>query len=163
MKTARTIRLSLLAAASAAALTLGGALGASAAESRESMQERVDEVLREHTGGTQIAPNEIAWEDGAVVLTLAPTDGIAPLAVGSCATGSYCAYSGSALSGSKLTFSTCGTYSTTVLGSVRSVANARSSGHVDAKNSSGSVLATVSSGKSISYAPAGITQLTCVP
>lgn len=161
MKTVRTIRLSLLAAAIAVALTLGGALSASANE--DPMQERVDRVLLEYPGGTQIASNEVAWENGAVVLTLAPTDGIEPLAVGSCATGSYCAYNGSGLSGSKLTFSTCGTYSTTALGTVRSVANARTSGYVDAKNAAGSVLATISSGSSISYAPAGITQLTCIP
>lgn len=162
MTTVRTIRLSLLAAASAAVLTLGGTLSAAAA-SGETMQERVDMVLLEYPGGTQIAPNEVAWEDGTVVLTLAATDGIAPFAVGSCATGSYCAYNGSGLSGSKMTFSTCGTYSTTALGAVRSVANARTSGYVAAKNSSGRVLATVSSGSSTSYAPAGITQLTCVP
>lgn len=163
MKAVRAIRLALLAATTAAALTLGGALSASAASSGETMQERVDRVLLDHPGGVQIAPNEVSWENGAVVLTLAPTDGIAPLAVGSCASGSYCAYNGSGLSGSKLTFSTCGTYSTTALGTVRSIANARTSGYVDAKNSSGSVLATISSGSSISYAPAGIAQLTCVP
>lgn len=163
MNTFRTIRFSLLAAASVAALTLGGALSANAVAGEKTMQERVDQVLLEYPGGTQIAANEISWEDGAVVLTLAPTGGVTPLAVGSCATDSYCAYNGSGLSGSKLTFWDCGTYSTTVLGTVRSVANARTGGYVDAKNSGGSVLATIYAGNSISFAPAGITQLSCVP
>ncbi len=163
MNTVRTIRFSLIAAASAAALTFGGGLAANADVGEETMQERVDRVLLEYPGGTQIASNEISWENGAVVLTLASADGIAPRAVGSCATDAYCAYNGSGLSGSKLTFWTCGIYSTTALGSVRSVANARTGGYVDAKNSGGGVLATIYGGNSISYAPAGITQLSCVP
>lgn len=153
----------VLAALATAALTLAP-LTANASEAKvdATMQARVDAVLAENLGGIQIGVNEIAWQGGAVILTLAPEDAeIAPFAVGSCSTGSFCAYSGYSLSGSKLSFTTCATHSTTPLGAVRSVANARSSGSIKAKNSSGTVLSTISAGGSVAYAPSNITQLTC--
>ncbi len=77
--------------------------------------------------------------------------------------GYHCAYSGYALSGSKLSIGYCGTTEPTgALSAVRSVANAHGSGYVQAKNSGGGVLTTIDYGDSIAYAPAGITQLTCV-
>lgn len=48
------------------------------------MQTRIDEVLAEHPGGTQVSWNEVSWEDGDVVLTLA-SEGVSTFAVGSCA------------------------------------------------------------------------------
>lgn len=125
-----------------------------------SMQERIDQVLAEHPGGTQISQNEVAWDDGDVILTLA-SGGISTFAVGSCATGKFCAYSGTFLSGSRLTFSSCGTHSTTALGAVRSIANARSSGSVQGKNSSNSVLVTVGAGSSNGSTPIGVTKVSC--
>ncbi|PPF41870.1 hypothetical protein C5B85_18285 [Pseudoclavibacter sp. AY1F1] len=66
-------------------------------------------------------------------------------AVGSCASGNVCAYSGSSLSGSKLSWSSCGTHSTAALGSVRSIANGRTSETLRARNGS-TVLATATPG-----------------
>ena len=166
MTTTRPRRLAVLAAAGALALALlapASAIAAHADDTSE-LQARVDAVLAEFPGGTQTAPNEIIWGDGAVILTLAADEGlITAKAVGSCATGYYCAYSGYNLSGSKLSLSTCNTtQSTSALSIVRSIANARSSGYVQGKNSSGTVLATVSAGGSLAYASTNITRLTCV-
>ena len=96
-------------------------------------------ILAEHPGGEEIAPGVISWDNGAVVLTLA--DAASPDTVGTCATGQYCAWSGTSYTGTKLAFTACssaGTSSSLSLlgGVVRSTANARSSGHVDAKNGS---------------------------
>ena len=134
------------------------------ADETSELQARDDAGLAEVPGGSQTAPNEVTWEDGAVILTLAADEGlITTMAVGSCATGYYCAYSGYNLSGSKLSFSACNTtQSTGALSVVRSLANARSSGYVQGKNSSGTVLATVSAGGSLAYASTSITKLTCV-
>lgn len=67
-------------------------------------------------------------------------------AVGSCATGAVCAFSGSGLSGTKLSWNSCGTFSTAGLSSVGSIANARSAGYLQARTSSGSVVATAIAG-----------------
>lgn len=133
------------------------------AEKAYSLQEQIDEILLTHPGGTQAGPRTVTWEDGTIVLRLV-SDRIAPLSVGSCATGYYCAYNGLNLSGSSLSFSTC---STTVSlaalpGIVRSLANARSTGYIQGLNSSGTSLTTVYAGNQVSSAPAGITQLKCV-
>ncbi len=150
------------------ALTLvaGASPAAQAADpSDDSLQARVEAVLAKSPGGTQIGPNEISWDGGQIVLTLeAAAAGAETFAVGSCATGAYCAYSGTYQSGSKLTFWACSTtVSTSAIGYARTVTNARASGYVNAKNSGGSVLATVWAGGSLGSAPAGVTQLTCVP
>ncbi|WP_448389856.1 peptidase inhibitor family I36 protein [Microbacterium aurum] len=78
------------------------------------LQDRVDAVLAEFPGGTQTKANEISWDGGQMILTLATgDDSFAARAVGSCATGYYCAYSGYNLSGSKLSFSACNTTQST--------------------------------------------------
>ncbi len=140
------------------------AASASTPSPRESLQQRIDAIIATYPDGTQIGTNEISWNDGSEILTLeTATDGIRPLTVGNCATGDYCVYSGAALSGSKLTFTSCpATQSTAPVGTVRSIANARSTGYVQAKNSSGTVLSTINAGSSLPAAPSGITQVTCV-
>ncbi len=166
MTITRSRRLTMLAAAGVLALALFAPTSAIAAHADETseLQARVDAVLAEFPGGTQTAPNEIIWDGGTVMLTLeADEELITTKAVGSCATGYYCAYSGYNLSGSRLSLSACNTtQSTSALSIVRSIANARSSGYVQGKNSGGTVLATVSAGGSLAYASTSITQLTCV-
>ncbi len=148
----------------ALAIAAPAAANADPLSGSDALQQRVDAVLAKFPGGTQIAPNEVSWDGGATILTRAGDGtGIHPDSVGSCATGDYCAYSGSGLSGSKISFSACDTtVSTAPVGSVLSVANARSSGYVQAKNSGGSVLSTIYAGGSLGFAPSSITQLTCV-
>jgi len=162
--TTRSGRMAVLATIGALALVLGSPFAATAADrDSDPLQARIDAVLAEYPGGVQIAANEIAWEDGTVVLTLAvPGSAFGVLDVGSCATGSYCAYNGYSLSGSKLSFSSCGTPQPTgVIGTVRSVANARTSGSVNALNSGGGTLATIGANGSLPIAPGGIAYLSC--
>lgn len=145
-------------------LSLVAPFAASADEpASDALQQRIDSILTQYPGGMQTAANEVSWDDGDIVLTLDSGNGIGPLAVGSCETGKYCAYSGIGLSGSKITFTTCGTtQSTSPIGTVRSLANARSSGRIEAKSSGGIVLASLGSNASIASTPTGVTQVTCV-
>lgn len=116
------------------------------------MHDRVDAALSAQAGGVQTGWNEITWDSGATVLTLAPTfkddGGIARAAVGGCDSGKFCAYSQSGYLGNKITYSTCtSNHSVAALGgTVRSVVNLRTSGNVKAY-SGRSVLATVQAGR----------------
>lgn len=160
--------LTVLGASAASALfVLGFAPAAAAhaddddqAEGTNPLQDQVDRILEAHPGGTQIAENQIAWDGGDVVLTIPSEDVSGLAAVGSCATGRFCAYSGSNQGGLQLSFSSCtGTNSTAPIGAVRSVTNARSSGTVSAFNGS-SVVLTVGAG-STANTSATITRLGC--
>ena len=144
-------------------LILGAASSANAEVIAPSLQDQIDGVLAEHPGGVQTSANTISWEDGAVILTLA-TDGIGAMSVGSCATNYYCAYNGTTLSGSKLSFASCNTTVglSALPGIVRSIANARTSGYVQGQTSGGSTLTTVFSGGQNNSTPTGISQLRCV-
>lgn len=151
-----TLRLGLIGTLATLALAVG--TQPAMASPTDDLQQQVDSIIARY-GGEQTAKNEITWDGGEAVLTLAPT-GVQPLSVGSCATGSFCAYSSFSQGGSKLSFTSCtASNSTAPLGQVRSVANARSSGSVHAYNGSTSVL-TVAAG---SYANTGatITRLGC--
>lgn len=152
------------AAITAAIVTIAGSGVPAAAREPDPTQDRIDQVLAEFPGGVQTGPATVAWEGGAVVLTVVVPGSEAARSVGDCATGAYCAYAATNLGGSKLAFTTCDTtVSTAPLGSaVRSVANARGTGYVQAKNAGGTTLATISAGGQLNSAPAGISQLRCV-
>lgn len=149
------------------------ALSASpAAATTDPTQDQVDAVIAEF-GGTQTAPNEVSWNDGAVVLTLAPDDaarfddssarsgGFTTFAVGSCPSGYFCAYSGTSYTGSRLTFSACTTgNSVAALGTVRSLANSRGTGTVRAYDGWATV-ATLGPNTGASSVAAGIDKLNC--
>ena len=96
----------VLASLATLALTLG-AVSAAHADTAD-LTDQIDSILAEHPGGVQTGPNTISWDDGAVILTLA-LDGLAPMSVGNCTTNYYCAYTGTTLSGSKLSFASCNT------------------------------------------------------
>ena len=147
--------------AASAVLCLTGLAVAAAPASADGVQDEVDRILVEFPGGTQIDDNVIVWEGGTVRLDLA-NDEFPSRAVGTCATGNFCAWSGTGLTGSKLSFSACGSYSTAALGTTRSVANARTSKNVSVKNSSGTVLATLAPGASDGTAPTSTATLACV-
>lgn len=134
---------------------------ATAAEPAPDKTPTVSEILAANPGGTLIDERTISWQDGTIVLTL-ESDRVAR-AVGSCATGAFCAYSAANLGGSKLTFTTCDTtHSTAALGAVRSIANARSSGYVQGQNSASSALVTVVANASSSSTPTGVVKIRCV-
>lgn len=142
------------------------ALSASpATASTDPTQDQVDAVIAEF-GGTQTAPNEVSWDDGAVVLTLAPegaadSRGFTASSVGGCPSGAFCAYSGTSYGGSRLTFWACTTgNSVAALGTVRSLANSRSTGTVRAYDGWATV-ATLGSNTGAAAVAAGIDKLNC--
>ncbi len=123
-----------------------------------SVQEQVDAALAAVPGGVQTSATTVSWERGTVTLTVAPAK-----SVGSCVTGSFCAFSGTNLTGSKLTFTSCTVHSTAALsGGVHSIANATALGTVYGETSSGTVLSIVLPGGQQNSSPAGIAQLDCL-
>lgn len=129
----------VLIAVAAVLLAIAPTSAAVASENND-MQVRIDAVLHAHPGGTQIAWNEVSWDDGDVVLTLAseaPVE-VSPLAaVGNCASGTFCAYTDTSYRGDKLTFSACTNINSVSAlgGTVRSMANSRGSGSIKAYSS----------------------------
>jgi hypothetical protein len=105
----------------------------------DSDEDTVDDVVRRALevtpGGHATGDHSAYWPELGMTLTSAAA-GSAARAVGSCGTGSVCAYSGSSLSGSKLSWKSCGSHSTSALASVRSIANGRASGTLHARNGS---------------------------
>ncbi|MDQ1174944.1 hypothetical protein QE430_003251 [Microbacterium testaceum] len=114
-------------------------------------------ALREIPGGVVIDSHHAEWPE--LGMTMDVPSGT-ERAVGSCADGNVCAFSGSSLSGTRVSFSTCGTYSPGI--TVRSIADARSSGYVQARSSSGSVLATAIA-TSWANVSGTVATLNCVP
>ncbi|MFK4760670.1 peptidase inhibitor family I36 protein [Microbacterium sp. ZW T5_45] len=100
-------------------------------------------------GGVMLDEDTVIWPALGMTLSAESPESAVSRTVGSCGTGLFCAYSGTDQSGTKLSFSACTTVSTAALSSVRSVANARSSGNVQARNSSGTVLATAAAGSAV--------------
>jgi hypothetical protein len=61
-------------------LCLGTVGAASAAETPDTLQQQIDEVLAKTVGGVQISENEIAWENGSVIMAFPmPGEAEAPL------------------------------------------------------------------------------------
>lgn len=131
------------------------------------MQERVEDVIEEH-GGVQTGWNEVTWDGGDIVLTIAPENGsetgpnsARAAARDNCAAGKYCAYGKIGYGGNKVTYSACPATHTSfsIIGSARSIKNNRSSGTVRAY--SGSTLKnTLAAGNGASNT-SGITKITC--
>lgn len=101
-------------------------------------------VMEAIPGGALIDAHHASWPDLGLEMT--SSEALAPFAVGTCGTGSVCAFSGANLSGSKLSWTTCGTFATTAF-TVRSIADARSTGYLQARNGT-TVVATANAGKS---------------
>jgi hypothetical protein len=126
-------------------------------------QDKIDRVLAEFPGGEQLTSTTVAWDDGAALLTFESDS--AARAIGSCATGSYCAWSGTSYTGTKMSFTGCsagGTSSSLAAlgGVVRSMANARSSGTVRAYNSN-TLTRTIGAGIGVPLNTAAVTRMTC--
>lgn len=150
------------------AIGSGMLAAAPASAATDELQDEVDAVIAEF-GGTQTAPNEVSWDDGAVVLTIAPDDaasrfglsGVTAFSVGSCPSGAFCAYSGTSYTGSRLTFTACTTgNSVAALGTVRSLANSRGYGTVRAYDGWATV-ATLGPNTGAASVAAGIDKLNC--
>ena len=147
-------------------LLLSAAPASAATFSDDELQDRVDAVIAEY-GGVQTGENEVSWDGGAIVLTIAAGDGSATRsdmsaqAVGDCPTWSFCAYSGYSYSGSRLQFTACTSgNSVAALPVVRSIANARLWGTVRAYDG-GSLVATVPPNTGLTSVAGGIDTLSC--
>lgn len=114
-------------------------------------------ALAEIPGGIVIDSHHAEWPELGMTID-APSGH--ERAVGSCADGKVCAFTGANLTGTRVSFSTCGTYSPGI--TVRSIANARSAGYLQARSSSGSVLATAIA-TSWANVSGSVATLNCVP
>lgn len=137
-------RTMIVTALTAALALFGPAAAASAAE------ERVDPViagvLAEVPGGIVVDANHAVWPALDMEMTTAADDQrLALSSVGTCSSGLVCAYSGSSLSGTRMSWSTCGDHTVPSSFSVRSIADARSTGKLQARNGT-TVLATAYAG-----------------
>ena len=153
----------LLAATTAVALSLAAvpATAATVVPDGE-LQAKIDAVMAKFPGGVQIADDSVAWQKGEIVLTL--EGGSNARSVATCTTGSYCGWSGASYTGTKLSFTACSAAGTSsslaLLTATRSLANARTSGMVRAKNLSTTVY-TLPASTGIASNPATLTSLVC--
>lgn len=139
----------------AASASVSGPAGASSSDDAETSD--IEYALGAVPGGIALSDSYAVWPALGMTLTAgSPT----ARSVGSCATGTFCAYAGSGLSGTKLAFTVCTNVSTAALRVVASIANGRTSGKVHAKNSSGTVLGTAVANGSANVPP-GTASLLC--
>lgn len=139
-------RLTALAVAAAVAVLIaGGSVPANAAESTGEQDPLITAMLAEVPGGVVVDETRVVWPRLDMELEVQPERAAFAFAVGSCATGRICAYNAVSLAGSRLSFGTCGNHPIPSPFTARSVANARLSGSVQARNGS-TVVATVYAG-----------------
>lgn len=122
----RTMKRLLITSIAVAGLLLTPA----AAHAIEPVNPDVAYALATVPGGVLMDPNSAQWPSLGMRIDALPTAG---RAIGSCATGSICAYSSAGLSGTRLSWTTCGSKSTAALTQVGSIANARTSGTMTAR------------------------------
>lgn len=139
-------RMTIVAAAVLGLIVALGSAPANAAVAGDGdVDPQVAAMLDEVPGGIVIDATHAVWPELAMELSVRPESGVTARSVGSCATDKICAYSGVSLSGSVLTFGTCGILSVPASFSVKSAANARSSGYAQPRNGT-TVLATINAG-----------------
>lgn len=124
-----------------AAGSLGGAAHAEGFGDEE-VAGLIVEVMDEVPGGVIVDGNHAVWPELGMALSV-PTRAelLLRAAVGSCATGQVCAFTGASLSGAKLSWTTCSTHTIPSSFVTRSIADARASGYAQARNGT-TVLAT---------------------
>lgn len=125
-------------------------------------QDQVDRILTEY-GGTQVGESTISWNDGQVVLQLAPDEGLASYAaLNNCTSGAFCLFAQTSYGGARLAVTACPTTLTSFPGltGVRSIQNNRASGTVRAYTSA-TLRATLSPGAGAPSLTAGVTSVTC--
>lgn len=123
----------------------------------EALHPDIAAALEKIPGGVVIDANHAEWPDLGMRMDV---PGHGDKAVGSCATGNVCAFNGTGLTGTRVSWSSCGTNSPGM--TVRSIANARSAGYAQARSSSGSVLATAIAG-SWANVSGTVADVRCVP
>lgn len=122
----------------ALALGLAGSPTAVAAAQApaETLHPAVEYALAAEPGGFAVTETSALWPELGMRLDVLEAGSALGRAVGDCATGSICAYSAAGQAGVKLTWSSCGSKSTSALGTVGSIANGRSSGTLSARQAS---------------------------
>ncbi|WP_177221538.1 peptidase inhibitor family I36 protein [Lentzea xinjiangensis] len=105
-----------MAVAAAGSLIVAVTGGAQATTPDVSVQAEITQVLERTAGGVQISPNQIAWQDGRVVLTIplagekparAAEGSVAPLGTRNCTKYWTCLYEHKDYEGRKLSFTEC--------------------------------------------------------
>ena len=107
----RSFVVAALAAVAAVGLLAGPAAASEAdTTAAPSVQQQIDAQLRAAPGGVQTSANEIAWRDGAVVMTFPNVQQgeFTTLAVANCPSGSFCFWDAANFEGRRLQFSDCG-------------------------------------------------------
>lgn len=112
----------------AGALMAAAPMAAVATDEASRVHPDVAYALAVEPGGVAMSYSSAAWPELGMRM-----DVPVGRAVGTCATGSICAFSTSGLGGTKLSWTTCGSKSTAALSQVGSIANARSSGTLQAR------------------------------
>jgi hypothetical protein len=122
-------RIAMLAAA---LLTCTGGLAVAAPANAEiTPVPEVAYALAQVPGGQLIDERTAYWPH--LTMTLNVPNPLLRDAIGSCPNNSICAFSGPTLTGSRLSWAVCSNYSTTALATVQSIADARSTGKLQAR------------------------------
>jgi hypothetical protein len=130
------------AAALGVTMVLAGILTGTAAQADEQHHPSVEYALQHEPGGVVLDERTVVWPHLGMTLVVDSDTGLGVQSVGPCATGRVCAFGGANLTGAMLSWTTCGTFATGALPSVGSIANARSSGSLQARNGT-NVIVTV--------------------
>ncbi|WP_285136237.1 hypothetical protein [Microbacterium sp. lyk4-40-TSB-66] len=124
----------------------------------EDLHPDIAAALDDLPGGVVIDSTRAHWPELGMSIDVPPAGEEG--SVGSCATGNVCAFIGTGLTGTRVSWSSCGTYAPGM--TVRSIANARSAGYAQARSSSGSVLATAIA-SSWANVSGSVADVRCVP
>lgn len=122
-------------------LLIGGSPSARAADA---LDPRIVHALAAEPGGVVTSPTTVVWPELGMELTLPADDATFGLST-KCPSGTICAFEDLGEGGTRLSWGSCGTFSTAALTSVESVANARSIGTVQARLGT-TVVASTSAG-----------------
>lgn len=142
------MKIRVLSAIALIVVALGVPAAPATATAVEDVDPQVAYALQVEPGGIAVDYWHAVWPDLDMTLTVQQEQLFVAAAVGSCASGRVCAFNGYGATGSFLSWSTCGSHPTSALsGSVRSIANARSSGTLQARNGT-TVVATAGPGSS---------------
>lgn len=141
-------------------MTLGAAPAMAAVQDDREVDPLVAAMLEEVPGGVLVDENHAVWPELGMDLRVPSASGITARSVGTCATGKICAYNAASLGGGVLTFATCSVHAIASSFTVKSVANARTSGYVQARNGT-TVVKTVNA-NSWGNVSGTVTNLRCV-
>lgn len=135
----------VIATIAALVMAAGGAVSASAAEAGHDEAPLIAAMLEEVPGGILVDEAHVVWPELDMELIVLTDSAALHRAVKNCATGRICAYDALSLGGNALTFGTCGDHTIPSPFPAKSLANARTSGYVQARSGS-TVVSTVSAG-----------------